>query len=390
MAARSPRLDALRGIAVFGILLVNVWSFIYGNQHPRFGVLDATAGMAERSIVFLVAAFAEQKFYPIFAFLFGAGFALQTGGPCAPGAALDQVKQRYQRRIRCLLGFGLIHGMLLWYGDILTAYALTAFWLAGKAGLRMRALLSSLRNVLIVNVAVQVVLALGVSAAIHLDAVEIDAGLLSGRSDFAVYTQGGWLDIARLRLSDYTSNLVGGILFFPRLALLFLAGVFAVRLGWLTDPGRHRALWRRVLGVALVLGLPLNLWWGTVMLQMSVAPQAPAPWSGLALFLIDLAGPCLAAGYVALCMLGRGACFERLAQVLAPVGRMALTNYLAQTALCSVLLQGFGLGLGALLSHAQLLLLCLAIMLGQAGFSHWWLKRHAQGPMEALWRRYSG
>ena len=74
--SRHAHIDALRGIAVFGILLVNVFSFIWGFNALRYGVLPANASLFDILSVAFVAFFAEQKFYPIFAFLFGASFVL--------------------------------------------------------------------------------------------------------------------------------------------------------------------------------------------------------------------------------------------------------------------------------------------------------------------------
>src|SRR4051794_34128202 len=74
---RFAHIDVLRGMAVFGILLVNIWSFVWGFGALRYGAI-AEPSWLDRSVVFAVALLAEQKFYPIFAFLFGAGFALQA------------------------------------------------------------------------------------------------------------------------------------------------------------------------------------------------------------------------------------------------------------------------------------------------------------------------
>lgn len=376
MAARSARIDALRGCAVFGILVVNVWSFVYGYSAYRYGMEEGLP-LWDQLAVLLVATFAEQKFYPIFAFLFGAGFALQTGRrPATPA---------YLRRLRWLLAAGLLHGTLIWFGDILTAYAVTGFWLAAKAGRPLRELAASLRLLVIVNAIIM--LGYGIVMAVSHDAAleDLVAQLIDLQYAHAVYTQGGWSDIAVARLGDFAYNLIGFYIFVPRLALLFMLGVFAVRLGWLTRPERHRAVWRKVLLIGLAAGLPFNAWWGVVAVADMVRPFGPLPGAGIALALTDLAGPCLAAAYVAACMLVR----ERLLAWLAPVGKMALTNYLTQSMLLSFLLQGWGLGLGAVMHRAQLLGLCLGIMLGQLAWCHWWLARHAQGPVEAAWRRFS-
>src|SRR5687768_3396486 len=77
-ASRLVRIDTLRGIAVFGILLVNIWSFVWGFESLRYGVLPATASIFDVLSIAFTAFFAEQKFYPIFAYLFGASFVLIT------------------------------------------------------------------------------------------------------------------------------------------------------------------------------------------------------------------------------------------------------------------------------------------------------------------------
>lgn len=385
MAARSERIDALRGLAVFGIMLVNVFSVVYGLGSYRFGTLEPSMPAADQWTVFLVASFAEQKFYPIFSFLFGAGFALQTGGRAAPGLVLEQVRTQYRRRMQWLLACGLAHGALVWFGDILTAYALVGFWLLGHTGRRLSDLLRTLKVLVVVNAAILLLL-----GAVQLGMGEVALAeqldyLLVEMRDHAIYTQGSWTQIAALRLTDYLASLAGLLIFFPRLMLLFLAGVVAVRLGWLMRPERHRTAWRAVLLIGLALGLPLNLWWGVVAVHEAVDPLFPLSSTALASAQAEVAGPCLAAAYIAFAMLSP----KSILAWLAPVGRMALTNYLMQSVMLTVMLQGFGLGLGAVLSRVQLLGLCGAIMLIELIASSWWLKSHAQGPMEALWRRYT-
>jgi uncharacterized protein len=384
VARRSSRIDALRGLAVFGILLVNVWGFVYGYSLYTVSA-HAPLSFADKLSVYLVAAFAEQKFYPVFAFLFGAGFALQTGGLRAPGPALDAIKMRYLRRVQWLLAVGLLHGTLLWFGDILTAYAITGLWLITKAGRRLSDLAISLRVLMVVNAAIMLLYGAMAVAYFDRDAGEIVTHVHDSLAQHAAFTQGGWLDAALARLRNFGDNIMGFFIFVPRIALLFMLGVFAVRRGWLTRPERHRAAWRKVLAVGLAAGLPFNLWWGLIAVAEVGDPFTPP--AGIALFTaaLDLFGPCLAAATVATFMLAR----ERFCAWLAPVGKMALTNYLTQSLVLMLLLQGFGLGLGAVLTHAQLMLLCVSLMLAQLAFSHWWLAAHAQGPFEALWRRHT-
>ncbi|MES3025869.1 MAG: DUF418 domain-containing protein [Pseudomonadota bacterium] len=381
--ARHERIDTLRGIAVFGILLVNVWSIVHGSSSYRYGVQAGAASAFDQCFIFLTAAFAEAKFYPIFSFLFGAGFALQTRSLRRALGDWAGAKAVYRRRLGWLLGCGLAHGFLVWYGDILAAYALTGFLVLGLAGSRLRTVRTCLRWLVCGNLAF---LALILYSMLGLEAPDTgtEAGLaLEG---LATYTTGGWLAIANLRVRDYADALLQVLFIVPELAMLFLFGVMAVRLGYLTRPVRHRAFWRKVQRVGLGVGIPVNLLWGAVALAEARNP-AGSGWLPVALAsTLPWIGPLLAAGYVATLMLARRAPLERC---LAPVGRMALSNYLMQSVLGVALLQGAGLGLGARLSYSGMFLYCLGVMLLQSWCSRWWLARHAQGPLEALWRRHT-
>lgn len=388
-AMRSERIDTLRGIAVFGIMLVNIWGFAIGNNFSRYGIIGAQAPLPDQLVVFVVAAFAEQKFYPVFAFLFGAGFALQTGGRRFPGVRLERIKTSYRRRVAWLLGCGLLHGSFLWFGDILTVYAICGFWLLTQAGRRLSGIVASLRRVAVLNLAVLGFMAYLTHQLMTMPPEAVTWGVDEIARTHAVYSQGTLGAIAWLRLQDFWGNLMNSLFFLPKVALLFLLGVLSVRLGWLTEPGRHRALWGRVLRVALWVGLPLNLWWGWAALHDAIDPRSGGSLAAFVSMLVEVAGPLMAAGYVALAMCVPAPVMTALARCFAPVGRMALSNYLAQSVLLGLLVQGVGLGLGARLSHAGLIGLCALLMVAQALWSRWWMRRHSQGPVEALWRRFA-
>lgn len=384
---RSARIDALRGLAVFGILLINVWGFVYGYTALRYGVIEPSATSGDRLAVFFAAAFAEQKFYPIFAFLFGAGFSLQMRS-LEEKSGLEDAKAIYLRRLKWLLVVGVLHGTLLWFGDILTSYALTAFWLLRHAGESWPEVRRSIRLAVIVNVAM-LLLTAGIMATIanmpDYGAETAAEALLANE----IYTHGGWLEVTMARIGDFGLNISGFWLFVPRIALLFLLGVAAVQLGWLTHPEQHRALWRRILLVGVFIALPLNVWWGYEALSWALEPETSSHSVHMASLVLELAGPALAAAYVAVFMLAGRRAMDAVARWLAPVGRMALTNYLGQSLVCGLLLQAYGLGLGAVLSRAELMGLSAAIMLAQVFVSRWWMSGHEQGPAEALWRRYT-
>ncbi|UUZ48901.1 hypothetical protein LP420_40730 [Massilia sp. B-10] len=134
-------------------------------------------------------------------------FVLQTGRRRAEGPQLDAIRATYLRRIRWLLACGILHGTLIWFGDILTAYALLGFWLVHYAGVR----LSALRPVLWVLVGINAVLfvfygAIVVSAA-HMPLDYKVADVIDAQRMHAIYAQGGWYDIALARLSEYGMNI---------------------------------------------------------------------------------------------------------------------------------------------------------------------------------------
>ena len=389
--SRSARIDALRGIAVFGILLVNVWSFIWGFESLRYGVLPATASLFDVLSVAFVSFFAEQKFYPIFAFLFGASFVLITRSAKRQLGRWSDAERLYRRRLRWLLVCGILHGVLIWFGDILTVYAIAGFWvLAGLANARLRKIRSHLRiwacvffGFVIVNfvLSIQVVnlndlLEQGKSAA---SAVE---------SSRAIYIYGNFFNIAIQRISDYVSVTTQSLFILPHIAVLFLLGVMSVRRGWLTQPWRHTTFWRRTQWIGFAIGIPFNLAWATLVLSEAIDPLHPSIYSFLMYAWLPVGGSCLAAAYVATVMLAGQGVTHFLEKWLAPVGRMALTNYLMQSLICSVLIQGFGFGLGAKWSPAGWLALTFGIMLLQVLFSRWWLSQYTQGPLEMLSRRY--
>ena len=381
---RLAQLDVLRGMAVFGILLVNIWGFAWGTLSLRYGTLPAPAPWLDQAAIFMVAAFAEFKFYPIFAFLFGAGFALHTRSLRQQLGGWPAAQAAYKRRLRWLLLIGLLHGLLVWSGDVLSSYALGGMLILSLASRRLR----RIRNLAwLLAGGFLLFMALLYPASPGMTEIDTTRQLQEFAGRYAIYTQGSLLAVAALRVRDYGMQMLFVIVMLPHVIVLFSLGILSVRLGWLTEPQRHRQVWRRVLAVGLGLGLPFNLLAATALLQQIIDPYQTNYNSMLFELLLYAGGPLLAAGYVAALMLAGPALMAALARWLAPVGRMALSNYLAQSLLGTFLLQGWGLAWGARLRPIEMLALALAIMVAQIVISRCWLARFRQGPVEALWRR---
>ncbi len=385
---RSQRIDIVRGIAVFGILLINVWGFIYGHG-LRYGVPTPDDSVFDKAVIFICSAFFDSKSRPLFAYLFGVSFSLLMDRLCQDPGGIESARRAYQRRLRWLLACGVLHGLLLWSGDILTWYALIGFWLIRYAGKRTSDLQQVLRYTIVVCALIYVPLLL-VGWFMSLDAVATTNTALHDTYRYhAILTAGNWMDVAAVRLQGYLLNVTAGILFAPELALLFLLGAISARRGWLTRPERFRAGWRHARLLGLVVGLPVNLWFGAVSLHGALNPLDANANPLLEMIVGSFAGPLLSLAVLAHIMLMGPAATIAIGRWLAPVGRMALTNYLMQSLLCVVLLQSTGLGLGARLSHAGVFGLCLAIMVVQLYWSRWYLSHHALGPVEALWRHHT-
>jgi len=385
MRERIEVVDALRAFALFGILQVNIQSFAWGAGDP-LGFFAEPPGVADTVVYLLVATFVSSKFLSIFAFLFGVGFALQWRALRQTLLAVD-AHAVYLRRLWFLLVLGLAHGVLLYYGDILASYALVGFLLLRLAQQRPAALVASARRWWL-GFALLTVAGTAFFESIrrilppHGDAAQVPAVALERLS---LYTQADYVEQIGARIADFVSVLgTTALLGVPQIMALFLLGAVAGRLGWLARPQRHARLWRVAtwIGIAALPFAAAAAW-----LNFTTFRDSPGDPSSLGYALQNI-GSLAACLYVAIFVrLRRRRFMRRLILWLAPAGRVALTNYLAQSFAMGLLLSGWGFGLAASLGRADLALLALAIVAVQLVASRAWLKRFAQGPMEALWRR---
>lgn len=382
--ARIDVADALRAFALAGILQVNIQSFAWGVGDP-LGPFIAPPGALDASVYLLLGTFASSKFLSIFAFLFGFGFALQWRS-LRRTLPVDRARAAYRRRLVFLLALGIGHGVLLYYGDILTAYALVGFLLLRYADMRPRALIAATMRwwlafavLVVVSTAVFEWIRLAVPASG--DPAQLPPGTLER---FTVYTQAGFLQQIGFRVGDYWLALgIAALLGVPQLMGLFLLGAVAGRLGWLARPQRYARLWRAAawIGAAALPFAAAAAWLN--FLSARDVPGDPG-YIGYALGNVGALVACL---YVAAFVRRRQRPIGRLIAWLAPAGRMPLTNYVTQSAAMGALLSGWGLGLGDDLGRLELATLALLIVAAQVVISRQWIARVGVGPLEALWRR---
>ncbi len=389
---RLLAVDALRGFALLGILMVNMPMF---NVPPEVWWWRAPwdHSALDRAAEVLIRVFAEAKFYTLFSFLFGVGMALQMRRILARGGRFIAL---YVRRLFILLIIGLAHGLLLWHGDILTTYALMGFPLLLLRNWRTRTLLiAALLLYLIPLVFFYGHLAL--SDAMRLadpeyaaEAAEWTSVWMDYRTELAedqveVWSTGTWSDIFYERLDMHRRDLTSMGWFAVKVLAIFIIGFIAGRQGVFEDPLARGKLLRFCLGVGLPLGLLLNL---AYVIVRGISDPIHYQWLNLTAELLHSAGaPILTGGYVAIfVVLAQRGWLRGLLRALAAVGRMALTNYLMQTIICTTIFYSFGFGLYGKVDYAAGLLLTLVIYATQVVLSTCWLSIFRFGPAEYIWR----
>ena len=371
---RDDRIDALRGFALLGILLVNIQSFVWGGTSPA-GYLPGDETALDRALFFLTVAFVNTKFMPLFAMLFGAGFALLLARLHNVTSAPHAV---FRRRMLFLFAFGVLHGVLLYFGDITQMYALAGLVLLrydshGAAALR-RAVVLWWSGAL----ALTALLTWGLAGSTP-DPIEL-AGELE--ANFAVFTGEGYFAQLPTRAGLFLDIVLANLIGLPMAVALMLTGMLAQRAGWLAD--RAAPAWRAALVIGLVVGLPSALLYG-VLLYTDAATYGLGAYSAVAAVPGAL-GATLSFAYAALFFRHAS---PALVRWLAPAGRMPLTNYLLQSVAMGALLSGWGLALAPRLGYAQTAAMGLAIFAAQLALSHWWLRRFGQGPLERAWRKWT-
>lgn len=380
--ARVPVVDALRGLALLGILLVNMTLF---KTAPSIEHLAATTldGPWDRAAAVLVKVLAEGKFIGLFSLLFGFGVATQVARLQRRGG---RWRTTYLRRLAALGLIGATHLVFVWFGDILTTYALVGVVLLAFVDRAPRTLLASALGILgtLATAAVVGLVLLGLREATGsstLAAAEralasadtAEAGRLT-----AVYRSGGYLDLVRERATT-PGGLLFGLTFSLVVLAMMLLGMYAARVGLFSDIATHRGRLRSLVRIGFGVGLPLNV-------LVVVAQSAGGFFTVLAgqLLLMSLAAPVLTVGIAA----GAVLLHERGPWPwLESAGRLALTNYLVQSVVFSTVFYAYGLGLYGRVGAAAGVCLSVALFSMQLLMSRWWLGRLGAGPVERVWRR---
>ena len=362
--------DQLRGFALLGIIVVNMPFLAVSNV----GIWELQlSSLSDQVVAFLIVALAQGKFYLLFAFLFGYSLTLILKSRSPDGVS------RYLRRLVALAVLGAGHAYLFFIGDILMSYALLGLALLLFIG-------RSTRTVLIAS-AISYFLGLVLLALVFCETVGAEGSAGGFISDSAALDQairGSFVDSVVGRANAIPEALLVQLVinWFPALSM-FLLGLASGRAGLLYDPAKHIRLWRSLVVVGVVVGLPA----GIASAWLALVPEDPSEVYGIVGVAVGFAlAPALTAGYVgAIALLSH----RRWMSYAEPAGRMSLTGYLGESILLAAIFCGWGLGLFGMLTLTQALLVSLGVWIALEVFAKQWLRWFAYGPFEWILRSWS-
>jgi uncharacterized protein len=394
----TPRiltLDIVRGVAVMGILGMNIVGFAMPEQaylNPMAYGSETAADFVAWLVSFI---FIDGKMRGLFSFLFGAGVLLVIQRAKANG---ENAKSVHYRRMVWLLVFGLLHFYLVWYGDILTGYALFGMLAWFFREREPRRLIKAAVWLLLLQLLLMALVAasfflVGAQAAAPGASAEIVRQWTEMEADFGVPTakalaetmalyDGGYGGILHHRLTEQaTLPLLLTLMFGAETLAYMLLGMAALRTGFLTGAWADRdyrrwAAWGFAIGIPLYSALALILARDGFSVPMVVAVAMPAT---------VLVRPIMIVATAALIILltRRGGA---LVARIAAAGRAAFTNYLGTSIIMTTLFYGYGGGLFGDLGRAELWLVVVAMWALMLLWSKPWLDRYRYGPFEWLWR----
>ncbi len=371
---RILELDALRGIALFGILLVNI--FVFHAPYSYYGEFYGAFEGVQKTTVDAVVNFAGGKFLFIFAFLFGYGVVLQSQSR-KNGFNIYLVK-----RMLVLFIFGALHIILFWFGDILASYAILGliliptFTLSNKIILGLGLLFIFFRPLYYFGV-------------VGLDWPMINGEKPAELAEFIyIFQKGSYSEIFKLRMAEFwmftPENLVWYV---PKTLGLFFIGVYAANKDLFARIKRNNL---KYLTISSVLFLLSVIWIYIKTDVFNAFDLELQPILRPILISINVTfETTLGFGYI----LGFILIFQNtssLTKILAKTGRMALTNYILQSLICVLIFYSYGFGYYGRLKPTDLLIIALTIFTFNIIFSHLYLTYKHFGPLEYLWRKLIG
>ena len=405
--ARIRSIDTLRGVALCGILLLNIIGFANSFGAYSSPVFDGATDGINLFTFMTVDILFEGSMRAIFSMLFGAGFLIFM---TKPDADPDMVKSLFRRRTALLVGFGLVNAYIfVWVGDILVAYGMTGFLLYYFRDFEAKKLaicsLAIFVLLMFVHSGSHLSYAYARKAVLEIEALPVGTEL-TGEQEATLANWDTILELQsmttelvaeelEIKKSGYGGNFVAsakmniflqtvGYLFsilWDVLAMMLLGMAF---LKWkILDTSRSIRFYVGMVVLGFGIGIPVNYWETITFVNSGFALE----WIATARPTYDIGRLTLAIGYIGLVMLiCKAGILSWFRSAMSAVGRMALTNYLSQSIICNFIFMGFGFGLAGELERHQIYYVVFGVWVFQIITSLLWLERYRYGPAEWLWR----
>ena len=393
---RIQTLDIVRGVAVMGILAMNIVAFAMPGAaylNPAAYGTEGPADLASWLFSFLLI---DGRMRGFFSFLFGASMLLVIERAEASGASPASI---HYRRMLWLLLFGLIHYYFIWYGDILSLYAPVGMVAFAFRRCRPKVLIGWAVALLVV----QLLLFAGITASFYEAAARAAAPNASAeaiqawatsKEGIGLYTpaqldavlathRGSYADLlAHMLTGRKAQGPIQAFLFFGWETLAYmLLGMAALKTGFLTGAWPDRS-YRRIVWTGFAIGIPAYAILAWQLLDANFSVLSLFTWSITATVPFRVPMILATASLVILLTRRRTGLTDRIAAA----GRAAFTNYLGTSLVMTFLFYGWGLGLYGTLPRAELWLLVVAMWAIMLLWSRPWLDRFRYGPFEWLWR----
>ncbi|MFD1206709.1 MULTISPECIES: DUF418 domain-containing protein [Sporosarcina] len=370
---RIESLDMLRGFALLGIFIANMLTF-----HTPYFYIDPHSWFTIPSDVELykwINVFVEASFYPIFAMLFGYGLNMQyekakrNGKPFAPIMA---------KRLAILMGFGLIHAIFVWSGDILFTYAVMGFIMIAAIRIPKKWLLPIAFIIYLIPTALLIVGVLLIEKVSPGELMDGYVDIQQIELAISAYAHGTYGEALIFRTFEWlmfglTSAVMGVFMILP----LIMIGAWFSKAKLFERAGEWKARISIVTVIALIAGFFIKY-----IPYMTDTTQSNQLLQQL------IGGPILAIGYggmiILLCQL---TFFRTVFRPVAKAGRMSLTTYLTQSIVATIIFYGYGFGLYGKVDLETGMMIAIGIFVLQVIFAELWLMKFKMGPFEWIWRK---
>lgn len=381
---RVHELDMIRGFALLGILIANMPFF--ASPSIYLALTGETWWMESWHVFadFIIQFFASSKFFTMFSFLFGLGFVIFLQRATEK---VSNPKNLFLKRLFYLFLIGLVHAFGIWYGDILVIYAITGLFLLLFYNRKPKTVLIWAFALILIPAAFMSFMAL----IVYLvgDLMPADTGMTATgmqmlEQSVAAYGSGSISDIFAQRASDNLFLFSDSLLMAPIVLGMFLFGVYVAKKGIHQNIESHLPFFRKVWVWSLAIGLPFNIIFVYSYFEQGadISVYMMTHFVGMV-----IGGPALCFFYMtSIILLSRVQGWKKFFNPLRAVGRMALSNYLLQSIVSTLIFYNYGLGFYGEIGPLYWLVIAAILFAFQIWISNIWVKKFRFGPAEWLWR----